>query len=139
MLALVLLGTIAVTERLVRPWSVEGPSMEPTLLAGDRVLVDLWTLRHRAPRSGEIVLFEGPQTLPAPLVKRVVAAPPFPDDRPRSVEWPGVRLDRPGIFVVGDHRQASVDSRRFGPVPREKLVGRVVFRYWPVARWGPVH
>ena len=61
LLALVAAGIYLVTDRLVLPWTVQGPSMVTTLQHGDRVLVDLWSYRHRAPRRGEVVLFAVPQ------------------------------------------------------------------------------
>ncbi len=117
------------------PWTVLGRSMEPTLRPGDRVLVDLWTYRHRPPRPGEIALLEGPGG--TPLVKRVAAGPPSPDTRP------GLTLDpddvtSPRLWVLGDNPAESTDSRRFGPVPTTRFRGRVVLRYWPVSRLGRV-
>lgn len=139
LLALMLLGIFAATEWLARPAYVAGSSMAPALLPGDRVVVDVWSYRQRAPRVGEIVLFAGPGSPAVPLLKRVAAAPPFPDDRPRPGEWPTVdRTQGPGIWLLGDNPAASDDSRRFGPVPRRSVVGRVVFRYWPVSRAGPI-
>ncbi len=117
-MGLLLVGFLLATEFLARPWVVVGPSMEPTLFAGDRVLVDRWTFRHRAPRVGELVLVLG-QT-EGMLVKRIVTADPG-DDRFR---------------VLGDNLAVSHDSRHFGPVGRDRVRGRVVWRYWPLSRAG---
>lgn len=125
LLALLACAFALATRHVALPWVVVGPSMEPTLLQGDRVVVDLWTYRHRAPRPGEIVLFEGPRTGDTPMVKRVVPPP---------LDHAGSKTD--GVWVLGDHRERSLDSRRFGPVPTERIVGRVVLRYWPVSRAG---
>lgn len=105
---------------LVMPWVVVGRSMEPALVQGDRVLVDCWTYRHRGPRVGEIALVLGPSGVP--MVKRVAESPSHGD----------------GIWVLGDHVDQSTDSREFGALPADHLRGRVVYRYWPLSRAGPV-
>jgi signal peptidase I len=119
-LAVVFLGT----EFLARPWTVHGQSMEPTLSAGDRVIVDLWTHRHRSPRLGEIVLIEGTDPGSPTMVKRV-AAPPG-----------GLPGDGRTLWVLGDNPRASADSRQIGAIPLERVVGRVALIYWPPVRAG---
>jgi len=111
------------TEELALPWVVVGDSMEPTLSDGDRLLVDLWSFRHRTPRAGEIVLFSGPEPGERPLLKRVAFAPPESEG---------------GLWLLGDNRARSADSRNFGPVPVGRIRGRVVLRYWPLSRAGPI-
>jgi len=124
---LVILGGLALwawlaSRLLLGVWVVAGPSMEPTLAPGDRVCIDVWTYGRRAPRVGEIVLVTAPDGLP--LVKRVAAPPPE------------ARVPPGSLWVVGDNRAASRDSRRFGPLPRSSVRGRVVWRYWPPGRLG---
>ena len=133
-------GVYLVTARLVLPWTVRGPSMEPTLRDGDRVLVDLWTYRHRGPRVGEIVLFAAARLGGGMHVKRVVdtprvrAATPGPEP---SMAPAGERASG-GLWVEGDNRGQSVDSREYGAVAREAIRGRVFFVYWPPSRAGPM-
>jgi len=139
LLGLLAAGILLVTRFLAIPWVVLGDSMEPTLQPGDRVLVDLWTFRQRGPRPGEIVLFRGPLPGEAVLIKRVVAAPPEPRRGPRADLWP----ERAGpphglIWVRGDNAARSLDSRSFGPVPVGRVQGRIVCRYWPPSRAGPI-
>jgi signal peptidase I len=127
----VLLGTIALfifvgTGQVARPWIVAGRSMEPVLQEGDLVIVDIWSYRHRPPREGEIVLLYGQQQAGRALVKRVVEPPPSGD------------VGRSEIWLLGDNRAMSSDSRHFGSVPASAVQGRVVWRYWPVSRAGPV-
>jgi nickel-type superoxide dismutase maturation protease len=110
---------LAAGEFVALPWVVAGGSMAPALLPGDRVLVDRWTFHHREPRIGEVVLVEAPGG--AVVVKRVA----------------GMRYGG-DVWVLGDDREASTDSRHFGPVGRDRLRGRVVWRYWPPDRAGPV-
>ncbi len=96
---------------------VRDESMLPTLRPGDRLLVDRAAYRDRAPRPGEIVVLVDPEVPSRWLVKRV--GPPGPT---------------PGIVVLSDAPGATRDSRRFGPVPRDRIVGRVYRRYYPPDR-----
>jgi nickel-type superoxide dismutase maturation protease len=96
---------------------VRGSSMAPGLLPGDRLVA--LRLRRR-PRVGEIVLAPDPRAPRRELVKRV-----------RSV-------DAKGIQLRGDNAAATTDSATFGPVPPAAIGWRVVARYWPPGRIGPV-
>jgi len=112
------------TEFLARPWVVQGNSMEPTLGAGDRVIVDLWTYRHRPPRPGEVVLIEAAHPGSPTIVKRVAVSPD------------GDAHDKRKLWVLGDNPVSSADSRQIGWIPLERIVGRVAFLYWPPVRAG---
>ncbi len=92
---------------------VDGDSMRPSLEPGDRLLV------VRAPvRPGDLVAFPDPRRPERTLVKRVSAC------------------GRDGLTVRGDNAGASTDSRTFGPVPRSRVLGRAVYRYFPDSRRG---
>jgi nickel-type superoxide dismutase maturation protease len=104
-------------EFLARPWVVVGDSMLPALRPGDRVIVDVWTYRHRTPRPAEIVVVR-PAPGSAALVKRVARVVPTPSGRD-------------AVWVLGDNPPDSLDSRRLGPIDRERILGRVVLRVWP--------
>jgi signal peptidase I len=134
-LSAVALSVLAATRYLAIPWVVVGPSMEPALRDGDRVVIDLWTYRRRAPRPGEIALFAGPGDLP--LVKRVTRGPVPARERVGDLVDP-TRPEEPLFWVEGDHRELSADSRRFGPVPADRFRGRVFLRYWPPSRAGAI-
>lgn len=135
---------------------VEGDSMLPTLQASDRVLV---TRDYDSPSSGDIVLLDlRGEAGRAPLIKRVVAVPgdevrvegdrifvngsdavPYEilaGESAVSVE-PFV-LPEGSIYVAGDNRPVSLDSRFLGPVPLATVDGRVLAVFWPPARFGPI-
>jgi signal peptidase I len=130
------LAVWGVTRWLVIPFAVEGPSMAPALQDGDRVLVDLWSLRGRVPRPREIVLLSGPGG--EDLVKRVAPEPyPGKDTYPPAALKPDSPLE-PSFVVLGDNLAESFDSRTFGRVPRHCIRGRIGWRYWPLSRLGSI-
>ena len=152
LLALVLVGRA----QLASPVRIASGSMTPTLLAGDVVLVDRTGLDADDLRRGDLVTFSGPLDGVESL-KRVVALPGDtvgivdavlhvngrPGDEPYvdASEWDGMFTARvhvpPGaVYVLGDERISSVDSRQFGPVPLSRLDGRVLVRLWPPVRLG---
>jgi len=104
-----------------RRYEVRGDSMLPGLRSGDWVLVDLRAYALAAPRPGHIVVARDPRDPHLTLVKRVSG------------------LDLHGNTELrGDNAPASTDSRRFGTVSPDQIVGRVRWRYWPLARTGRV-
>ncbi|MEX1172033.1 MAG: S26 family signal peptidase [Chloroflexota bacterium] len=126
--------------RLRGPWrlAIRQASMEPTLAEGDWLLVDPTTTRW--PRRGSIVAFHEPDT-GALAIKRVAARPgervsfgggylELADDE----AWLVADASADVAAVAGYGEPA--DSMRFGPVPVAMLVGRVWFRYAPLARIG---
>lgn len=137
---------------------VNGPSMEPTLYTGER----LWSLkfiyRFTTPKRGEIVVFQYPLDPKRDFVKRVIAVAgdkvevrngrAYVNGNPvveKYVKYPGgpdyppTLISKGYIFVMGDNRRNSDDSRTFGPVPLKNLKGHPFLRYWPVKRTAFVH
>ncbi|MGH9067629.1 MAG: nickel-type superoxide dismutase maturation protease, partial [Acidimicrobiales bacterium] len=108
---------------------VAGWSMAPTLLPGDRlVAVAPWRFGgpgRRGARPGDVVVVAHPGLGDRELVKRVVRV--GRDDQGRREVW-----------VEGDNREASTDSRHLGPLPASAVLGRVVWRYAPAHRAGPL-
>ena len=117
-----LVGCVGVLAALRRLDAVDvaGRSMAPALLPGDRLLVESITYRRRPPSSGEVVLAPDPRHHARELVKRVAAT---------GAGTLELRGDAPG---------ESTDSRDFGAVPTASVRWRVVCRYWPPRRIGPV-
>lgn len=111
--------------RIARSWdarvAIEGPSMEPTLRAGDWLLVDPDAYARRSPAPGDLVLAPDPREDDRLLIKRVEA------------------IDPDGLLhLAGDDPERSTDSRVFGGVEPGRVVGVPWFRYWPPKRIGRV-
>jgi nickel-type superoxide dismutase maturation protease len=107
--------------------TVKGSSMAPTLLAGDRILIDRLAYVRERPKRGDVVLLANASRPGLKMVKRVAALP---------AESAGGATLGPGEFwVLGDAADSSTDSRVFGPVKQGDLLGRAWIRYWPTDRW----
>lgn len=129
---------------------VFGQSMEPNLEPQQRLIVDKLSYRLHPPQRNDIVVIDLPY-MEELLVKRIVALPgevveihegiiyvngnsvaePFPHDT-SAFDMDAVTLGPLSYFVLGDNRSNSNDSRAFGPVVREQILGRVWLRYWPL-------
>lgn len=100
---------------------IPSPSMTPTLLPGDFILVDTWAYRENPPAAGDIVVFEQRDGLF--VIKR-------------CANWPGDTkiLHNDQLYVLGDNPQASLDSRRVGGIDLQRVKGQALYR---VAHWDP--
>ncbi|MFN2203968.1 MAG: signal peptidase I [Caldilineaceae bacterium] len=128
---------------------VFGKSMEPNLHERQRLIIDKVSYRLHPPQRNDIVVINKPD-MEEMLVKRIVGLPgetieihkgtvyidgvplpePFPHDH-GIYSMPPIMLGPLSYFVLGDNRDNSNDSRSFGPVKREHILGRVWIRYWP--------
>ncbi len=107
-----------------------------------------------APQRGEVIIFEFPNNPERDFVKRVIGVPGDTVEIQRgTVILNSIPLDEPyitrrdtgnmgrvtvpegGYFVLGDNRRASNDSRSWGPVPTENIIGRALVSFWPLNRW----
>ncbi len=143
---------------LAQATRVYGQSMEPNIHANQRLVVEKLTYHLHGPRRGDVVVLHDPGGTDELLIKRVIGLPGeritvtngrvFADGVPLPEPYLDQDTESPSrswvvppfnVFVMGDNRGASRDSRTFGPVPSEKLIGRAVFRYWPPDQVGFVH
>ena len=151
-----LLIVIPIRYFIFQPFLVRGQSMMPTFENGDYLIVDQLSYRFREPQRGEVVVFKYPQNPSQRYIKRIIGLPGETieiedgkiiiyqeeerqvlnesDYLPPDISTPGdiqVSLAENEYFVLGDNRAVSADSRKFGPLPRENIIGRVFLRAWP--------
>ena len=157
--AAVVLAVVLARAFVAEPFRIDSGSMLPTLRAGDQVLVDKRAYRDALPRRGDLVIFHAPRSGEVTL-KRAIGLPgdtvaiedgvlvvngrrrqePYADAHAiDSVYFGPARVPADAVFVLGDNRADSLDSRDFGAVPHRDLMGRVQVRLWPPARWGDPH
>src|SRR3989344_8963055 len=141
---------------IVQPFFVRGDSMNPAFNDKDYLIVDELSYRFGGPDRGEVVVFRFPQDPSQYYIKRIVGLPEetvevaggrvliYNRDNPAGFELkerylnevtPGeikVKLDGNEYFVLGDNRDASSDSRRWGPLSKHLIIGRAWLRIWPV-------
>ncbi|TFG35654.1 MAG: signal peptidase I [Parcubacteria group bacterium] len=142
---------------IFQPFFVKGQSMEPNFENGDYLFVDELSYRLKDPQRGEVIVFKYPNDVSQRYIKRIIGLPgetveikdgkidifnkdgekllKEEDYIPQSILTLGdtkTTLKENEYFVLGDNRSASSDSRRWGPVPREDIIGRVFFRVWPL-------
>ncbi len=139
---------------VVQVYLVEGESMEPTLHTAERLLVNKLLYRFRDPAPGEIVVLQDPGTPSRELIKRVIATAGetvqvkrgvvYINDKPVDEPYKNTMFTQyadtapttvqPGyIFVMGDNRGRSLDSRMIGQIPISKVEGKAFFLFWPLS------
>lgn len=156
-LIVAVLVAVGIRTFVVQTFFIPSASMEPTLMVGDRILVDKISYHLHAVHRGDIVVFATPPGEDAgpnvkDLVKRVIGLPGETissaggqvviNGKPLKEPWlaPGVvttgintqKIPAGEYFVMGDNRSDSQDSRFFGPIHGSLIVGRVVVKIWPL-------
>jgi signal peptidase I len=142
---------------IFEPFIVPTPSMEPTLLVGDKVIINKLAYRFGEVKKGDIIAFHSTIEGEKELVKRAIAVEGdklvltsegeiFVNDEKISEDYiqegqslsylnQEFILGPDEIFVMGDNRNNSFDSRYFGMVPEENVFGEFLIVYWPPSRW----
>ncbi len=147
---------------LIKPFYVSGASMVPTYYDGEYLIVDEISYRFNPPSRGEVVVFKYPQDPKQFFIKRIVGLPGervivedgkvviYNAENPEGLEFKepylsngmvtppndDVTLIDGEFYVLGDNRNKSLDSRRFGPLTMKEIVGRTWLRGWPLDRIG---
>ncbi|MFC1999873.1 signal peptidase I [Chloroflexota bacterium] len=158
-IVLIFLAVYGVMQFSLQSFKVEGQSMEPSFHSDQYLVVDKFRYRLSSPGRGQVIVFHNPRAPDsAPLIKRIVGLPgetvdirggyiyingkllqedpefapiPHPGDCPMT-------LPENNYFVIGDNRANTTGSHiaSVGPVPEDKIVGRVWICYWPTSEWG---
>jgi signal peptidase I len=151
LLSLVLFLAINAISARIR---VESISMQPTLYAGDFIIVNKLAYKLGSPKRGDIVIFHYPPNPDIePYIKRVVGLPgetvrvhdgrvyvnEVPLNEPYVAANPNYEgtwvVPQDALFVLGDNRNKSSDSHSWGMVPLENVIGKAEVVYWPPSEW----
>ncbi|WP_245574387.1 signal peptidase I [Desulfovirgula thermocuniculi] len=152
--AVAILLAVVIRLFILAPFYIPSGSMEPTLRIGDRIIVSKISYLFTEPQRGDIVVFRYPLDPSRDFVKRLVGLPgetvslrngqlyingkPVPEDYlPKDMKFADfgpVRVPAGYYFVLGDNRNNSDDSRVWGPLPRQNIIGKAVLVYWPPQR-----
>lgn len=139
---------------IAQPFLVSGSSMEPTFSNGNYLLIDELTYNFREPERGEVVVFKYPRDPNTYFIKRIIGLPgetlKVENNTIQITNEKGVQvihepyltqnadindfkktLGQDEFFVMGDNRNFSFDSRSWGSLPKDDIVGVVRFRLWP--------
>jgi len=164
-LALWLLVALLLRWAVIEPRWIPSGSMLPTLQLHDRILVEKVRPRlHRPLKPGSVVVFHPPPALVeagydhgSALIKRVIAIAGdqvevrdgllYRNGQQVPMDWSNEPMDYRlspltvpphNLLVLGDNRNASLDSHLWGPLPEGEVIGTAIWRYWPLTRFGPI-
>jgi len=148
---------------LIQPFFVKGASMDPNFYDGDYLIVDEISYRFNDPKRGDVIIFKYPLDTSQFFIKRIIGLPgetieiknekvfiyslEIPDEKItldeseylKDLSTIGnliINLEEDEYFVLGDNRDASSDSRKWGELNRKLIIGRVWIRAWPFDRFG---
>ena len=152
-----LLIVVPIRTFIAQPYIVSGSSMVPTFESGDYLIVDQLTYRFEDPKRGDVIVFRYPQDPSKFFIKRVIGLPNETLQiingivTVKNTEHPeGFKVSEPYIkttfdatmtktlgeteyFVMGDNRSNSLDSRSWGALPKDLLIGRAIVRLFPIS------
>lgn len=167
-ISIILLAALFIRSLVVQPFFVDGQSMEPSFRESDYLLVNQMSYRWGTPKRGDVIVFKAPPEPSENYIKRIIGAPndtvelkngrfrvTLPGKQPIEIKEdyiaPGIttlpesdqtvwRLQENEYFVAGDNREPnkSSDSRQWGPVTRDAIIGKVALRVYPLADFGGI-
>lgn len=163
-LAIALGLSLLIRTFVAEPRFIPSDSMFPTLEINDRLVIEKVSYYLKSPQFGDIIVFTPPSQLQEigygadqAFIKRVIGKPGqtievkngrvYIDNEPQFERYiaeephyqlPPVKVPENSYFVMGDNRNDSNDSHVWGFLPKENIIGRAVFRFWPIERFGGV-
>lgn len=160
-IAIAVVLTVIIKTFVIQAFKIPSGSMRPTLLEGDKLFVNKYVYRFDKPHRGDIVVFKYPEDPKKDFIKRLVASSgetveirdnklyvdgkalegPFAQFRyynhgPYGDPFQKIHVPADSYYVLGDNSASSQDSRFWGFVPKNNVVGKAVFRWWPLNRIG---
>mgnify|MGYP001587082125 CR=1 FL=1 len=143
---------------IAQPFIVSGSSMEPTFESGEYLIVDQLSYRLEAPERGDVIIFRYPNDPSKFFIKRIIGLPqesvvingsqisiknalhpegffieePYLASQNLRSDFLEIKLSSAEYFVLGDNRRASSDSRVWGALPQELIVGKALLRLFPI-------
>ncbi|MBI2600925.1 signal peptidase I [Candidatus Daviesbacteria bacterium] len=147
---------------VAQPHKVSGLSMFPTFNNGDYILTDKLTYRFNQPQRGDVIVLKNPRDESQDFIKRIIGLPgetiKIANDKvlingkvleedylPNRTTTPSgnflgeddlIKIPENHYMVIGDNRPHSSDSREWGGVTKQEIIGKVLFRYWPPQSFG---
>lgn len=142
---------------------VSGQSMYPTLAPNDRIVTEKISLYIKKPKRGDIIIFKSPLDEDQDYIKRIIGVEGdsihledgkfyingklleenylkintrTPIGKNFQSSW---NINNGKVFVVGDNRSNSIDSRDFGEISMDSIEGKALFRYWPIKEFGAIN
>jgi signal peptidase I len=148
-----LLLAVVIRGFVLEPTYVQGPSMLNTMKTGDKVIINKLIYRFVAPARGDVIVFHSSEE--RDLIKRVIGLPgetiqvknnhvyingkmlaePYLTFSKQTSTVPLIKIPDNQLFVMGDNRENSMDSRELGTIPINQIIGRAEFIYWPISEW----
>lgn len=164
LIAIALILAFLIRTFIAEPRYIPSASMVPTLYTGDRLVVEKVSYYFHPPQFGDIVVFQPPPELQRrgypkdqAFIKRIIGQPGntlsikegkvYLDGKalqenyiaePPNQPFPEVQVPPNQFFVMGDNRNDSNDSRYWGFLPKENIIGRAVFRFYPFNKIGAI-
>ena len=157
---LIAVAVFALLRLTVQSYTVVMSSMEPNFQEGECIMVNKVCYRSSGPQRGEVIVFNPPPPNDEsryPFIKRVIGLPgdtvEIRDGKvfvngtalqeeyimaPPNYTMPATEVPENEYFVLGDNRNNSSDSHTGWTVPRDSIIGRAWFTYWPPGKWGIV-
>jgi signal peptidase I len=159
-IAIAVVLVILIRWLVFKPFIVDGPSMQPNFHTGERLIVSEWVYKFRKPHRGEVVVFHA--TPEKDYIKRVIALPgetikitggkvyingqelkePYIEkavedyrkayNADYNADFPEQKVPEGQVFVMGDNRVDSSDSRIIGPIAYDRIIGRADVVFWPL-------